>query len=402
MLDLTAPGWTMRPCLTDRPEKPHAPIGGVLLELGPSRFARSACVRTHPPARRPGLFGDEHRQEGDPRLLAEHARISRLEPAAVERSRDGTVKFAFRLDDGAAIESVLIPADGRHTLCVSSQAGCAMGCRFCLTAGMGFQRNLTPAEIVNQVMAVQEHMIRGRRRPGDDPAADRQSRVHGHGGTAGQLRQSDRRADHAHGRPGPGLFGAPGHGVNLRPGPADRGLGRDIRVNLAVSLHAADDPTRSSLMPVNRTYGVDEVLAACRTYPLSKKQVIFIEYVLIEGLNDSAADAPESCRRNCRACAAASICSSTTSRRPCPTGARRRASVKAFQDILRSSGFRTLVRNSRGADISAACGQLAAGGRPAEHHDAATAAAAAKSTCAPGACVLINSDTCTGARSSAG
>ena len=78
----------------------------------------------------------------------------------MEQSRDGTVKFAFRLDDGAAIESVLIPADGRHTLCVSSQAGCAMGCRFCLTAGMGFQRNLTPAEIVNQVLAAQEHLIR--------------------------------------------------------------------------------------------------------------------------------------------------------------------------------------------------------------------------------------------------
>ena len=77
----------------------------------------------------------------------------------MERSQDGTVKFAFRLDDGAMIESVLIPGEGRHTLCISSQAGCAMGCRFCLTAGMGFRRNLTPAEIVNQVSAAQEHLI---------------------------------------------------------------------------------------------------------------------------------------------------------------------------------------------------------------------------------------------------
>ena len=277
-------------------------------------------------------------------LLAVHACISRLEPAAVERSRDGTVKFGFRLDDGAVIESVLIPTDGRHTLCVSSQAGCAMGCRFCLTAGSGFLRNLTPAEIVNQVSAVQEQMIlSGVRRV-----------------TARQL--IDNLVFMGMGEPLANydnliaaltiLMDEQGLGFSERrvtvstcglPPIAD--LGRAIRVNLAVSLHAADDPTRSGLMPVNRTYGVDEVLAACRAYPLSTKQVIFVEYLLIEGLNDSAdaarnlADKLQGLR--CRINLLQYNESPSLPYRCSPPG-----KIAAFQEILRRSGFRTLIKTA--------------------------------------------------------
>jgi len=295
-------------------------------------------------------------------VLAERARISRLEPDAVEESQDGTVKFAFRLDDGAAIESVLLPAEGRHTLCVSSQAGCAMGCRICLTAGMGFRRNLTPAEIVNQVQAAQEYLI-----------------------TSGCVRATPRQLIDNVVFMGMGeplanydnLLGAlnilmdeQGQGFSERRVtvstcglvPRIGDLGRDLPVNLAVSLHATDDTTRDTLMPVNRAYGIDELLAACRAYPLSKKQVIFIEYVLIDGLNDTASDARRlagilqgiRCRVNLLPY---NESPALPYRRSTP------ASIAAFQEILRGSGYRTLIRSSRGADISAACGQLAVSGR---------------------------------------
>ncbi|PKN48855.1 MAG: hypothetical protein CVU58_05070, partial [Deltaproteobacteria bacterium HGW-Deltaproteobacteria-16] len=123
----------------------------------PGKRATQIFARLH----RPGVL--DFSQLGISRevtaLLAEHAVMSSLSPVAVEKSADTTEKFAFRLEDGAMIESVLIPEDGRHTLCVSSQAGCAMGCGFCLTGGQGFTRNLRPAEIVGQVLAVMTHMV---------------------------------------------------------------------------------------------------------------------------------------------------------------------------------------------------------------------------------------------------
>jgi 23S rRNA (adenine2503-C2)-methyltransferase len=292
-------------------------------------------------------------------LLAEHACISRLEPAKVQRSVDGTVKFAFRLGDGAVIESVLIPANGRHTLCVSSQAGCAMGCRFCLTAGMGFQRNLTPAEIVNQVVAVQEHMIeagvvRATTRQLIDnlvfmgmgePLANYDNLI-----TALSILMDQRGQGFSERRVTVSTCGLP---------PRIRDLAGDIRVNLAVSLHAVDDATRSSLMPVNRAHGVDDLLAACREYASATKQVIFIEYAMIAGFNDAASDAYRlagklrelPCRINLL---------SYNEVPGLPYRSSPETSIQAFKRILAKAGFRTLVRTSRGADIAAACGQLAA------------------------------------------
>ena len=324
-----------------------------------------------PPSRAPQVFRWVHRpgtrdfsgmsamKRAFRELLAKHAVIGRLEPAKVERSRDGTVKFAFRLDDGAWVESVLIPAEGRHTLCVSSQAGCAMGCRFCLTAGMGFQRNLTPSEIVNQIITAQEYMIRtGIVRPTTrqlidnlvfmgmgEPLANYDNLIaslrilmdgHGHGFTERRVTVSTC-----------GLV------------PKIKDLGRDVRVNLAVSLHAVDDATRNRLMPVNRTCGVDELLRACREHPLSKRQVIFFEYLLIKGLNDSESDARKladklqgiPCRVNLLQYNESDSLPYRSSSESC---------IAAFKGILGAAGIRVLVRNSRGADIAAACGQLAA------------------------------------------
>ena len=232
-----------------------------------------------------------------------------------------------------------------------------MGCRFCLTAGMGFQRNLTPAEIVNQVAAAQEHLIRS----GVVRATTRQlidNMVF--------MGMGEPLANYDH------LIAAltilmdeQGHGFSERRitvstcglVPRIRDLGRETRVNLAVSLHAADDRTRSSLMPVNRTYGVDQLLAACRAYPLSTKQVVFIEYVLIGGVNDSAADARKLAGKlqglHCRINLLPYNESPSLPYRCSPE-----TNIAAFQKILHDHGFRTLIRNSRGSDISAACGQL--------------------------------------------
>lgn len=292
--------------------------------------------------------------------LADRVRLSRLEPAQVERSRDGTVKYLFRLDDGALIESVLIPGDGRHTLCLSSQCGCAMGCRFCLTAGLGFRRNLTPAEIVNQVLAVQEHMIRS----GADRATPRQLIAnlvfmgmgeplanYDHLLTALSLLMDDRGLGFSERRVTVSTCGLV---------PRIRDLGRDIRVNLAVSLLTVDEDVRSGLMPVNRSHGVDDLLAACREYASTGKRVIFFECVLIGGLNDRLTDARRlaetvrdvPCRINLlHYNEAASL--------PYRSATEKR--IAAFKEILHQAGLRTLVRSSRGADISAACGQLAAG-----------------------------------------
>lgn len=297
-------------------------------------------------------------------LLAERACISRLEPAQVERSRDGTVKFAFELDDGAIIESVLIPTDGRHTLCVSSQAGCAMGCRFCLTAGLGFLRNLSPAEIVNQVLAVQEQMIgAGIVRPTTRQLIDNLVFM----GMGEPLANYDNLVAAL-----TILMDNQGQGFSERRitvstcglVPGIKKLAREIRVNLAISLHAVDDAVRSSLMPVNRTYGVDELLAACREYPLAGRRIIFFECVLIAGLNDSPDDARRlaeklqgiPCRINLLPFNEAAAL---------PYRSSPEESVITFKEILHGAGFRVLVRNSRGADISAACGQLASRGRTA-------------------------------------
>ncbi|MCF6291186.1 MAG: 23S rRNA (adenine(2503)-C(2))-methyltransferase RlmN [Desulfobacterales bacterium] len=291
-------------------------------------------------------------------LLAGHAMISRLTPEVREQSQDGTRKYGFRLHDGAFIESVLIPEGDRHTLCISSQAGCAMGCDFCLTGTRGFIRNLQPAEMVNQVLGVMEEMIGSgikRDTPRElinnlvfmgmgEPLANYNNLV-----TALRILMDEKGLEFTERRVTVSTCGIV---------PRIRELGRDVKVNLAVSLHAADDAVRSRLMPINKTYGVDELLAACRDYPLSKNKVILIEYILLKGINDSLADAgllaeklrEIPCRINLLPC----------NRSPdmdyqCSDEKR----IKEFQGILRNAGYRTLIRNSRGADISAACGQLA-------------------------------------------
>jgi len=290
--------------------------------------------------------------------LSARAQISRLTPVKVEESEDGTLKYAFGLYDGAIIESVLIPEGDRHTLCLSSQVGCAMACTFCLTGRMGFMRNLHPSEIVNQVLAVMEDMMaRGIRRDTHrelinnlvfmgmgEPLANYDNLI-----TTLAILMAEEGLGFTERRVTVSTCG-------IVPRILD--LGRDARVNLAISLHAADDDIRNILMPVNKSYGVDELLAACRNYPLAKKRVILVEYILIKDVNDSLAQAlllatklaDISCRINLLPY---NECEDVPYDRPAEE------TILTFQKVLRDAGFITLVRQSRGSDISAACGQLA-------------------------------------------
>jgi len=299
--------------------------------------------------------------------LAAQATISVLRPEQTETAKDGTIKFGFRLHDGVTIESVLIPGPKRHTLCVSSQAGCAMGCAFCLTGGMGLSRNLEPAEIVGQVMAVMEHMVaRGVQR--STPRELINNLVF--------MGMGEPLANFEHLRTALAILTDP-LGLEFTERritvstcglvPRIKDLGATVKVNLAISLHAADDETRDRLMPVNRTYPVASLLNACREYPLAPGKVILIEYILFQGINDSPADARLLAERlrgiPCRInLMPFNESAAMPFRCPAPQV------IKGFQSILRQAGFTTLIRNSRGGDISAACGQLASSLKPSQSH----------------------------------
>jgi 23S rRNA (adenine2503-C2)-methyltransferase len=285
-------------------------------------------------------------------LLAEHAFMSSFSEPVIQVSRDGAVKFGFRLEDGFMIESVYIPEEDRATLCVSSQAGCAMGCRFCLTGSMGFSRNLSCAEIVNQVCAVRDWVVQHEKKPltnivfmgMGEPLANLDNLL-----GALSLLTEQRGLDFSARRITVSTCG-------LVPQMLE--LGRQTRVNLAVSLHAADNATRSSIMPINNRYPLEELLAACRDYPQKKRQRVMFEYTLMTAINDSDEDARKlakllqgiPCKINLLSMNKGGDNSFSS-----PDHTR----VLAFQKILRDAGYTVFIRQSRGADISAACGQLA-------------------------------------------
>lgn len=284
--------------------------------------------------------------------LADEVFFSTLTPAVKEVSKDGTIKYGFSLSDGNMIESVLIPEGDRNTLCVSSQIGCAMGCKFCLTGTMGFIRNLTPAEIVNQVCAVIEDIRdKGEEQLNNlvfmgmgEPLANFENLI-----TALEILMDDLGLNFAERRTTVSTCGI---------APKIIELGEKIKVNLAISLHAADNETRNLLMPINKTYPLEVLLDACRAFPLPKRKRIMFEYILIEGINDSDEDAYKladilrgiPCKINLLPC-------NETPALPYKRPSSQR--VEKFQDILRNADYTVLLRSPRGADISAACGQLA-------------------------------------------
>ncbi len=281
--------------------------------------------------------------------LASRGIVNSMDPLEIQRSCDGTVKYAWSLADGMVIESVLIPERDHNTVCISTQVGCALGCRFCHTGKMGLKRNLSPWEIAGQVLSVVEDL--------GDRGAVRNLVFMGMGeplANYDRLTAALSILTHEQGL----NFSQRRITVSTSGlAPEILHLGQDWDVGLAISLHAPDDGLRSRLMPINRRYPIAQLLDACRRYPLSKRRRITFEYLLMAGVNDGL----EHARR------LAEILRGIPSKINLipfnqspglpfirPEG----VVVQRFQQILAEAGYTAIVRKSKGQDIAAACGQL--------------------------------------------
>jgi 23S rRNA (adenine2503-C2)-methyltransferase len=297
--------------------------------------------------------------------LAERFRIGWPEIASRALSADGTCKYLFRLHDGASIEAVDIPDRERRTLCISSQAGCALACTFCVTGFWGAGRNLTAGEIVAQVLAIRADRELG-------PAGLRLVFM-GMGEPLLNLEAL---------RPALDILG---RSISLRritvstagvvPG-IEAMAAWERRPNLAVSLHAPDDARRSQVMPINRSYPLSQLLAALRGYPLERGRKITFEYILIRGFNDAVADADRLVKLLAGLRAKVNLIpinpDPVLGETMVPPADRQ---IEAFQQRLIQRGMTVTVRRRRGDDVSAACGQLRAFDRAARSKTAKAKAA---------------------------
>ena len=280
--------------------------------------------------------------------LSEHCYISALNLVDRQQSVDQSEKFLFALEDGETVESVLIPEQSRCTLCISSQVGCAMGCRFCLTGKMGFKRNLLFFEIVDQALAVQKiawksHSVTNIVFMGmGEPFMNMDEIKKALTCLLNNMNFSKRKITVSTSGVVPGIYEL----SNSRLG-----------VNLAVSLNATTDKIRDAIMPVNRKYPLASLLEACRAFRLPPNRRIAFEYVLIKDINDTEEDAERLWRllngiRSKVNLIPFNPFSGTAFERPSDER------VAEFQEHLAQKGITVMVRKSRGADILAACGQL--------------------------------------------
>jgi len=293
------------------------------------------------------------------------ARVSPLPVIREHVSSDGTRKWLFDVGGGNAVETVFIPETDRGTLCVSSQAGCAVGCRFCATGHQGFSRNLSTGEILAQLWYA-EHALRRRAAAGaQDARVITNVVMMGMGEPLqnyGALLPALRTMLDDHG------YGLSRRRVTVSTSgivPMMERLARDCPVALAVSLHAPDDALRSSLVPLNRKYPLAELLAACQNYlPHAPRDFITFEYCMLDGVNDQDAHARKLVELVRQAGGgSASWCKfNLIPFNPFAASGLRRcgaAQVARFAAVLTQAGIVTTVRKTRGDDIDAACGQLA-------------------------------------------
>jgi 23S rRNA (adenine2503-C2)-methyltransferase len=282
--------------------------------------------------------------------LAERAEIAVPEIERRTPSQDGSQKLVLILADGARVQSVLMPDEDRLTLCVSTQVGCGFACAFCFTGTMGLQRNLSAGEIVGQLLAARATLAEGTRITHvvymgmGEPLAN-------YAATVKSVR----------------LLTDP-HAVAFSPrritvstvglvSGIEKLAKEDLKVNLAISLHATSNAIRDRIMPVNKGFAIEELLAACRRFPVAFRQRITFEYVLLDGVNDAVEDARRLVRLLKGIRAKVNLIpfndweGSGFGRPPLPR-------ILAFQSILLEHGVRATVRWSKGEDIGAACGQL--------------------------------------------
>jgi 23S rRNA (adenine2503-C2)-methyltransferase len=289
-------------------------------------------------------------------------REARITPPRILRrfpSADGSIRYLFSIGDPlgganskpAQIEAVFMPREGRQTICISTQAGCAVDCHFCLTAQLGLIRNLTPGEIVGQVLVALEEnrenlapqtnvVLMGQ----GEPLLNYDATM-----TAVRILLDPK-----------GVALAPRHVTLSTSGivPGIERLGQEkIRPSLAISLNASSDEQRDALMPINRKYPLAVLLEACRKYPLRPREYFTFEYVLLGGVNDSPEDARRVARLIAHIRAKVNLIPWNPGSLPYrpPTS----ESIEEFQTILVDNGVPTFIRYSRGQDVFAACGQLA-------------------------------------------
>jgi 23S rRNA (adenine2503-C2)-methyltransferase len=293
--------------------------------------------------------------------LRTSARIEALSVISQHESADGTIKWLFDVGHGDAVEAVFIPEDDRGTLCVSSQAGCAVGCRFCSTGHQGFSRNLTTGEIVAQLWFA-EHFLRAHQKRDERVISNvvmmgMGEPLQNYSALVPALRTM--LDDHAYGLSRRRVTVSTSGMTRMM----DR-LGRDCPVALAVSLHAPNDELRDNLVPLNRKHDLAELLDACNRYlEHAPRDFITFEYVMLDGVNDQ----PEHARQlahllKTHGGRGVSCKVNLIPFNPFPESGLTRSPHKqllAFAKILGDAGIVTTVRKTRGDDIDAACGQLA-------------------------------------------
>jgi 23S rRNA (adenine2503-C2)-methyltransferase len=282
--------------------------------------------------------------------LNDVAFISNLNLLERLKSKDGTEKYLFGLEDRETIESVLIPEENRNTLCISSQVGCAMGCRFCMTARCGFIRNLKSYEIVDQIISVNRII---------SPEKVTNIVFMGMGEPLANFEQVDEAL-----RRIITFIGISKRRITLSTSGIVPGIKllaeKDPEINLAISLNATTDKLRDQVMPINRKYPISTLMDACRRYPLKPGRRITFEYIMMNDLNDSRADAArlvkllKGIRCKVNLIPLNPFHGSDLSRPPDER-------ILDFQQVLLENRIRAFIRESRGQDILAACGQLRAG-----------------------------------------
>ena len=287
--------------------------------------------------------------------LSERAMLALPEKAGEQISKDGTRKWLFRLEDGNGIETVFIPEDDRGTLCVSSQVGCALNCTFCATARQGFSRNLQASEIIGQLWLAGRLLADAGYGPRPvtnvvlmgmgEPLLNYDAVV-----SAIRLMLDDL------------SFGLSRRRVTLSTAgvvPAMDRLAKDCPVSLAVSLHAVEDDIRDQLVPLNRKYPIDQLLDACRRFLNndSRRRITF-EYVMLDGINDST-DHARKLVRLLRDIPAKVNLIPFNSVEGIAYDCSPKVVIDRFREEVLAGGLMTITRRTRGADIAAACGQLA-------------------------------------------
>ncbi len=285
--------------------------------------------------------------------LTEKFEFKNLVVAEAQQSADGeTLKYLYELNDATAIETVLMSYSDRNTVCISSQVGCAMGCGFCATGNMGFSRNLTAGEIIEQIVRSEEHWRNQGKKLTNVVFMGMGEPFHNYSAVMKVLDIiNDQRGFSL------GARRITISTVGLVPG-IRRFAEENLQVNLAISLHAADDELRSSMLPINDKYPISELISACQEYIEKTNRRISIEWALIEGVNDTADQAHKLVRLIKGKLYHVNLIRLNPVKHyaglPTPTNA-----AENFQRILVSAGIPCTFRVRRGIDIQAGCGQLA-------------------------------------------